>query len=75
MRFFCYTPEGQGPAAADALANKVIDAFDATTDISFTNAGGQTIIVSVDYAERDSAFIDTPWYYVAVNVGWYVYAF
>lgn len=75
MRVFCYTPEGQGPAAADALANKVIDTFDATTDISFTNAGGQTIIVSVDYAERDSAFIDNPWYYVAVNIGWYVYAF
>lgn len=73
FRVFCYVPEGQGPAAADDLANKVIDAFDATTDISFTS-GGNTIIVSVDYAERDNGFVDTPWYYVAVNIGWYIYA-
>lgn len=73
FRVFCYVPEGQGPAAADDLVNKVIDAFDATTDISFTS-GGNTIIVSVDYAERDNGFVDSPWYYVAVNIGWYIYA-
>jgi len=73
FRVFCYVPEGQGPAAADDLANKVIDAFDATTDISFTS-GDSTIIVSVDYAERDNGFVDSPWYYVAVNIGWYLYA-
>ena len=73
FRVFCYVPEGQGPAAADDLANKVIDAFDATTDISFTS-GGSTIVVSVDYAERDNGFVDSPWYYVAVNIGWYIYA-
>lgn len=74
FRVFCYTPEGNGPAAADDLANKVMDAFDATTDISFTPAGGDEIIVSVDYAERDSGFVDTPWYYATVNIGWYVFA-
>ena len=70
---FCYTPGGNGPATADDLADKVIEAFDATTDISFTNAASETIIVSVDYAERDNGFIDNPWYYVAVNIGWYLY--
>lgn len=74
LRVFCYAPEGNGPAAADDLANKIIDAFDATTDISFTNAEDETIYVSVDYAERDNGFVDSPWYYVAVNIGWYVYA-
>lgn len=73
FRVFCYVPEGKGPAAADDLANKVIEAFDATTDISFTS-GDNTIIVSIDYAERDNGFVDTPWYYVAVNIGWYIYA-
>jgi hypothetical protein len=74
FRVFCYVPEGNGPSAADDLANKVLDAFDAATDISFTNALGRTTIVSVDYAERDNGFIDNPWYYVAVNIGWYLYA-
>lgn len=74
FRVFCYVPEGNGPAAADDLANKVIDAFDATTDISFTNASLETAFVSVDYAERDNGFIDNPWYYVTVNIGWYCYA-
>lgn len=74
LRVFCYTPEGNGPAAADDLANKVIDAFDAATDISFTNGSDETIIVSVDYAERDNGFVDSPWYYVAVNIGWYIYS-
>lgn len=74
LRVFCYVPEGNGPAAADNLANKVIDAFDATTDISFTNSEDETFIVSIDYAERDNGFVDSPWYYVAVNIGWYIYA-
>ena len=74
FRAFCYAPEGNGPSVADDLADKVIDAFDATTDISFTNGSDETIIVSVDYAERDNGFVDSPWYYVAVNIGWYIYS-
>lgn len=74
FRVFCYAPEGNGPSVADDLADKVIDAFDATTDISFTNGSDETIIVSVDYAERDNGFVDSPWYYVAVNIGWYIYS-
>jgi hypothetical protein len=72
LRVFCYAPEGEGPSAADLLANKVIEAFEATTDIAFTK-GGKTIHVSIDYAERDNGFVETPWYYVAVNIGWYIY--
>ena len=73
FRVFCYTPEGNGPANADDIANKVITAFDATTDISFTNSDAETFIVSIDYADRDNGFVDSPWYYTVVNIGWYIY--
>ena len=68
-----YTPEGNGPATADDLANKVIEAFEATTDISFTNSSDETIIVSIDYAERQQGFVDSPWYYIPIDIGWYIY--
>tara|TARA_R110000772_G_scaffold7145_9_gene24506 strand:- start:951 stop:1373 length:423 start_codon:yes stop_codon:yes gene_type:complete len=68
-----FTPEGQGPATADDYTNKVIDAFAATTDISFTNGDAETITVSIDYAERQQGIIDSPWYFVPINIGWYIY--
>ena len=73
FRVFCYTPECIGPANADDIANIVITAFDATTDISFTNSDAETFIVSIDYADRDNGFVDSPWYYTVVNIGWYIY--
>lgn len=72
FRVFCYTPEGKGPAVADDIADKVITAFDASNDISFTDGSGTTI-VTINYAERDNGFVDSPWYYCAVNIGWYIY--
>ena len=68
-----FAPEGKGPATADDYANKVIDAFAATTDISFTNGDAETIIVSIDYAERQQGMVDSPWYFVPINIGWYIY--
>ena len=68
-----FTPEGNGPSTADDYVNKVINAFQATTDISFTNAQSQTIKLSIDYAERRQGLIDSPWYYVPINIGWYIY--
>jgi len=67
------TPEGNGPSTADDYTNKVIDAFQATTDISFTNAKSETIKVSIDYAERRQGLIDSPWYHVPISIGWYIY--
>lgn len=69
----CYTPEGKGPKEADDYANSIVEAFEATTDISFTNSDTETIKVSIDYAERQQGFLDSPWYYVRVNIGWYIY--
>jgi hypothetical protein len=68
-----FTPEGNGPSTADDYVNKVINAFQATTDISFTNSQSETIKVSIDYAERQQGLIDSPWYYVPINIGWYIY--
>tara|TARA_R110002124_G_scaffold237822_1_gene403093 strand:- start:199 stop:621 length:423 start_codon:yes stop_codon:yes gene_type:complete len=68
-----FTPEGNGPSTADDYVNKVINAFQATTDISFTNAQSETIKLSIDYAERQQGLIDSPWYYVPINIGWYIY--
>lgn len=69
----CYAPEGNGPGAADEIADKVLDAFDAATDVSYTNGDGDSFTVSIDYAERESGGLDTPFYYVPVNIGFYIY--
>ena len=68
-----HAPEGNGPAVADDLANKVTEAFEATTKIQYTNTDLETITVSIDYAERQQGFVDSPWYYIPINIGWYIY--
>jgi len=68
FRVDCYTPEGFGPAAADELADKVIDAFEATTDVSYNS-----IIVSIRYAEREQGISDGAFFVVPVIIGWYLY--
>ena len=75
FRVFCYTPSGSGPAEAETLAETVIGAFGATTDISYTNADGDTIIVSIDYTDVNPGFTEeNSWYYISVNIGWYIYS-
>ncbi len=73
FRVLCHAAEGSGPSAADSLANSVIDRFDATTEISY-NTGSGTIKVCIDYAERSAGLLDTPWYIIPVNIGWYNYS-
>src|SRR6056297_1625023 len=74
FRVSCYVAEGNGPSAADDLANLVITAFDATTDISYTNSDTETIIVAIDYAERNEGRPIDNWYEVVVDIGWYIYS-
>lgn len=64
----CYSPQNSGPSAADDLANLILEAFEATTDISHLST-----VVSIGYAERQQGILDSPWYYVIVDVGWYIY--
>ncbi len=75
FRVFCYIPNGSGPAQAETMAQIVLEAFDATTDISYTNLSGKTIIVSVDYADVNLGVTEnTSWYYIPVNIGWHIYS-
>lgn len=68
FRVIVYCPENRGPGTADDLADSIIEAFEGATDIS---NGGTT--VSIDYAERGQGIQDSPWYYVPVDIGWYIY--
>lgn len=74
FRVYCYSPEGNGPSQVDDITNLVIEAFDATTDISFTNSSSQTTIVSIDYAERNEGRPLGGWYQSVVDIAWYTYA-
>ena len=67
-----YATEGNGPSQADNSCNTITNAFAATTDISIV-VGADTFIVRIRYAERQQGRIDTPWYTVPVNIGWYIY--
>ena len=69
FRVECYVPEDVGPSAGDDLADKIMEAFEATTDVSYSGT-----IVSIRYAEREMAEIDGPFYMIPVNIGWYIYS-
>jgi hypothetical protein len=64
----CYAPEGNGPADAETIAENVMNSFEATTKITT-----DTITVYIDYAEVQRGLVDSPWYLVPVNIGWYSY--
>ena len=68
FRIECYVPEDQGPSVGDELADSIIDAFEAATDVSYSGT-----IVSIRYAEREMAEIDGSFYLIPVNIGWYIY--
>ncbi len=64
----CYAPEGNGPASAETLAENVLNAFEATTSLTTNN-----VTVSIDYSEVKQGILDSPWFMVPVNIGWYAY--
>ncbi len=63
-----YAPENLGPGAADAIANTLIERFEATTDITYNSK-----TISIDYAERQQGITDSPWYFIPIDIGWYIY--
>jgi hypothetical protein len=88
------TPEGMGPGAGYDVADLLLDRFNATTDISYTNPTdtillengddilletgdrlllGSPTIVSIDYSEVRTSFLDSPFYCTPITVGWYIY--
>lgn len=65
----CCVPEGTGPSEADALADTIIEAFEATTDISHNGT-----ITSIRYAERDLGTQEGSHFCVPVRIGFYIYS-
>lgn len=64
----CYVPEGEGPSEADTLAKNVMDAFEATTTLTYN---GNTVYI--DYVDRQQGIRDEPFFFVPVEVAWYAY--
>ena len=62
------TPEGLGPGAGYDIADLLLARFNAATDISFSG-----LIISVDYSEVRTSFLDSPFYCTPVTIAWYVY--
>lgn len=67
-----YAPEGSGPAVCEDLVEKLLEGFEATTDITY-NDGSDDYAVCIDYAERSIGITDAPWYLIPVNIGWFIY--
>lgn len=65
----CFVQKGQGPSAGDALAAKVLEAFEATTDIG-PDANTK---IHIRYAERDLADDAGPYYKIPVRIGYQHY--
>jgi hypothetical protein len=63
-----FTPEGEGPAEAETLADNVRLAF--AVDDVFTSG---SVNVRFRYSERIPAPHSPPWYRARVNVAWYTY--
>ena len=66
------TPEGLGSGAGYDIADLLLDRFNATTDVVYTNPTDATI-VSIDYSEVRTSFLDSPFYCTPITVGWYIY--
>lgn len=66
------TPEGLGSGAGYDYADLLLDRFNSATDVSHT-ISGSTTIVSIDYSEVRTSFLDSPFYYTPVTVSWYIY--
>lgn len=62
------TPEGLGSGAGYDIADLLLARFDAATDITYNG-----FIVSIDYSEVRTSYLDSPFYCTPVTVGWYIY--
>lgn len=68
FRLLCYAPEGVGPSASQDMVDNVVDAFEATTKINHNST-----TVYIDYVQRERGFLESPFYFVPVTIGWYAY--
>lgn len=63
-----YCPSDSGPQTCESHVNTIIEAFDTGSDLTYN---GTTL--RIEYAERTQGFVDGPWYYIPVNIGWYYF--
>ena len=73
FQLLLHYPEDVGSSASQEMVNTLIDRFESSTDISFTNSDPKTIYVTVDYSEQMGAYNRSPWYVTPVNINWYCY--
>ena len=45
-----------------------METFEATTKLTHNSQD-----VTIEYAERQQGFVDSPWYFVPVSIRWYAY--
>lgn len=64
----CFLPEGNGPNAADTLADNIRNSY--TVDDVLTSGSTN---VRFEWSERDQAVLESPWYRVQVRIAWYSY--
>jgi len=69
----CHYPENQGPGASQRVVDTLVERFDATTDVSYTNADSETIILSLEYAEQKNPYSNPPWFVTPIIIGWQLY--
>lgn len=76
------TPQGFGSGAGYDLADQILDRFAPVTDIAYTSHPGHgvghtgptsSLIVSIEYSEVGTSYLDPPYYCTPVTVAWYTY--
>lgn len=76
------TPQGNGAGAGYDLADTILDRFAPVTDIAYTSHPGHvvghsgptsTLVVSIEYSEVGTSYLDPPFYCTPVTVAWYTY--
>jgi len=68
VRLLVHNPENVGPGASEDVADTLVDRFEANTDLT-----DGTNFIRIEYAQRESSYINQPWYITPVTIGWYCY--
>lgn len=67
-RFLLHYPENSGPGASQDVVDTLVDRFDCYTDIT-----QDSTTITIEYAQQESPYSDSPWFVTPVTVGWFLY--
>lgn len=70
----CHYPEGTGPGTSQGTVDTLVNRFNSTVDISYTNTDLETIVVSIRGVQQEGSYTRSPWYITPVTVSWFIYA-